>query len=261
MPKYKTLMPIRTKGTLPPLFCVHGQPVKVAQRIRKDRPVYGLSHVYHADFTDEKPESIVELARQYLAEIRMVQEHGPYHFCGFSAGGMISFEMARQLLEVGEKVGSLLLVEPTVARPPRSWSNKVSGTVTGADNFLAGLWRAAKRAPASLKARTWLFLRKAVVRAMFTLGISLPESLRWIGYLESLGPAMRKYDYQPIECSATLLYQAMPDDFQVSAQEFWDQFLLSGADVRFFPEARRHADFMLEPSFSKTVALIDQQDF
>ena len=81
-------MPIRTKGSGPPLFCVHGQPLKVAQRLNANRPIYGLSHVYHSSFLDETPESIEQLAGQYLSEVRQVQPHGPYHFCGFSAGGL-----------------------------------------------------------------------------------------------------------------------------------------------------------------------------
>ena len=67
--RFQTLMPIKTKGALPPLFCVHGEPLKMAMRIKADRPVYGLSHVYHASFQDTVADSIEELARQYLDDV------------------------------------------------------------------------------------------------------------------------------------------------------------------------------------------------
>ena len=104
-------MPIRTKGDGAPIFFVHGEPLRMAQRMQPDRPIYGLSHVYHSDFVSETPESIEILAATYLKEIRQVQPEGPYHFCGFSAGGMIAFEMAKQLIAAGQEVKQLTLIE------------------------------------------------------------------------------------------------------------------------------------------------------
>lgn len=258
MPRYQTLMPIRTKGTAPPLFCVHGQPLKVAQRLNSNRPIYGLSHVYHSDFLDKKPESIEQLAAQYLSEIRQVQPQGPYHFCGFSAGGMIAFEIARQLLADGEKIGTLLLVEPTVINRPATWARKVAGAVVESDSLLTGIKQLLVRGPKSIKARTGNYAKLLATKFCFLVGKPLPENLRWLGYLKSLGPAMRKYKYAPLDCRATLLYQMMSDEYCVLAEEFWGGLLLQGASVVVFPDAHRHDDFMREPALSQTVALIDQ---
>lgn len=260
MPRYETLMPIRTKGSGPPLFCVHGQPLKVAQRMSPDRPVYGLSHVYHSDFLDEIPESIEQLAGQYLSEVRQVQPHGPYHFCGFSAGGMIAFEMARQLLADGETIGNLVLAEPTVMNRPLSWAGAVTATVLESDTLLNGIKQALIRAPNSIKARTVYYSQLLASKACFVLGRPLPESLRWLGYLKSLGPAMRSYEYTPINTKATLIYQMMEPEYVESATRYWNQYFLQGVTITVFPDAHRHEDFMLEPALSQTVALIDQID-
>ena len=262
MPRYQTLMPIRTKGSAPPLFCVHGQPLKIAQRINPDRPIYGLSHVYHSDFLDESPESIEKLAALYLSEIRQVQPNGPYHFCGFSAGGMIAFEITRQLLADGDKVGTLLLVEPTVAGgTASSLPSKVARAMLESDSLLAGLRQLMIMVPKSVKARTQYYSKILATKVFFALGMPLPERLRWLGYLKSLGPAMRKYVYTPLDCRATLLYQMRDDEYCKSAALFWGHLFLQGVTVEYSPDARRHEDFMLEPALSQTVELIERLGF
>jgi len=217
-----------------------------------------LSHVYHSDFLDEMPESIEYLAAQYLSEIRQVQPKGPYHFCGFSAGGMIAFEIARQLLADGDKVGALLLVEPTFVGNSTSLANKVANTMLKSDSLLAGLRQLMIMVSKSVKARTQYYSKILATKVFFALGMPLPERLRWLGYLKSLGPAMHKYVYAPLDCRATLLYQMMDDEYCESATLFWGQLFLQGVTVEFLPDARRHQDFMIEPALSQTVELIDK---
>jgi aspartate racemase len=51
------------------------------------------------------------MAAHYVREVRMVQPHGPYHLCAFSAGGLIIFEMARQMRVLGEPVAFVGLLD------------------------------------------------------------------------------------------------------------------------------------------------------
>jgi acetoacetyl-CoA synthetase len=44
---------------------------------------------------------VEDLALYYLKEVRALQPHGPYHFLGYSFGGLIAFEMARQVHRKG----------------------------------------------------------------------------------------------------------------------------------------------------------------
>ncbi|PTR23457.1 glutamate racemase [Rhodococcus sp. OK519] len=94
-----------------PLFCVH--PVSglawcytgLAEHLG-DRPLYGLqaTGTTHAD-------SLVDLAREYVEQIRTVQPDGPYHLLGWSLGGNIAHEMAIQLRATGADVASLILLD------------------------------------------------------------------------------------------------------------------------------------------------------
>jgi thioesterase domain-containing protein len=65
--------------------------------------------------------SIPEMAAAYIEAIRTVQPRGPYALGGYSMGGEIAFEMARQLLAVGERIGLLVLFETSnPVRPIRA---------------------------------------------------------------------------------------------------------------------------------------------
>ena len=83
----------------------------LAVQIGQDRPVYGLQA--RGLYGDQSPhETFEEMARDYLAEVRQVQPHGPYFLAGFSGGGIVAYEMAQQLVVEGETAKVVLLDTP-----------------------------------------------------------------------------------------------------------------------------------------------------
>ena len=110
------LAPIQPHGSLAPFFCVHpigGQVacyMELAKHLGAGQPFYGLQ----APLAGE-PEgiamSIEEMARLYCHEILRVQNEGPYFLGGWSMGGWIAFEMARQLKVSGRTVALLALFD------------------------------------------------------------------------------------------------------------------------------------------------------
>lgn len=85
----------------------------------KDVTVYALN----SPFLKATPEpdqipSIEELAAMYVAEIKRRQPEGPYLAGGYSVGGVLAYEVVRQLLENGDDVEKLFLIDsacPTFA--------------------------------------------------------------------------------------------------------------------------------------------------
>ncbi|XP_049809979.1 fatty acid synthase isoform X1 [Schistocerca nitens] len=68
------------------------------------QPVWGLQ------CTSEAPlDSIHELAKFYLENVKKIQSKGPYTLCGYSFGACVAFEMALQLENAGEAVSLFLL--------------------------------------------------------------------------------------------------------------------------------------------------------
>jgi thioesterase domain-containing protein len=55
--------------------------------------------------------TVEQMATHYLHEIRRRQPRGPYYLGGLCAGGVLAFEMARQLESAGEEVALLALIE------------------------------------------------------------------------------------------------------------------------------------------------------
>ncbi|WP_269801997.1 alpha/beta fold hydrolase [Streptomyces capitiformicae] len=110
------LLPLRTGGTRPPLFAVHpGGGLGwcysgLARHLDHDRPLFALQ-ARGLDGNGELPTSVTDMAADYLRLIREVQPAGPYHLLGWSFGGTVAHEMARQLQEAGEEVALLAMLD------------------------------------------------------------------------------------------------------------------------------------------------------
>jgi iterative type I PKS product template protein len=78
--------------------------------ISKDMAVYGLNCPFMK--CPEKWNCGVEgVAALYIQEIKRRQPQGPYIVGGWSAGGVMAYEVARVLTNLGEKVESLVLID------------------------------------------------------------------------------------------------------------------------------------------------------
>lgn len=112
----RSLVEIQAGGTKPPLFCLHAAGGEVlsymglARHLGADQPLYGLQP-FEIHALKEAGPSLVEMAAHYIKAIREIQPEAPYHLCGWSMGGVIAFEMARQLEEQGDEVAFLGLID------------------------------------------------------------------------------------------------------------------------------------------------------
>ncbi|WP_186001748.1 non-ribosomal peptide synthetase [Corallococcus sp. Z5C101001] len=99
-----------------PLYFVHGgggEVLSYAELVRHlgdAHPLYGLS-APGMDGGALPPDSLEALARRYVEEVRGQQPRGPYRLAGWSLGGVVAYEMARQLQDQGEPVELLALID------------------------------------------------------------------------------------------------------------------------------------------------------
>jgi amino acid adenylation domain-containing protein len=114
--RHPCLTVFRESGRSAPLFIVHHISGSCAYAsdlmpwIDADIPIYGLSAPGFRD--GETPlDSASDMATLYVEAMQSVRTHGPYRIAGWSAGGIIAYEIARQLLAKHETVDLVALID------------------------------------------------------------------------------------------------------------------------------------------------------
>ncbi|MGM0439762.1 MAG: amino acid adenylation domain-containing protein [Chlamydiota bacterium] len=113
---WSPLVPIQSKGNKTPVFCIHPiggnvlcyQPL--AASIGQEHPFYGLQ-ARGFEEGQEPYSSIESMAAEYVKEICLAYPQGPYFVGGWSFGGLVAIEVARQLHDAGYPVGRVFLLD------------------------------------------------------------------------------------------------------------------------------------------------------
>ena len=106
--RMSSLVPVQTAGNKPPLFMAHSYLLYhgLSSALGNEQPFYGLR-----ELEQDGDLSIEERARCYVADMRRIQQHGPYRIAGWCAAGPLAVEIARQLTLAKEEVAMLLLFD------------------------------------------------------------------------------------------------------------------------------------------------------
>jgi amino acid adenylation domain-containing protein len=204
-PPWGTLVPIRAGGSKPPLFLVHAIGGNIVgfrsfdSCFDSDQPVYGIQ-ARGLDGKEEVALSVEEMAADYIRAIRSLQPHGPYRIGGFSAGGVVAFEMARQLRLAGEETALLALLDTQIGTPDviGAASNNFSRLERWRRTLLLnlrGMRRTDWRVFAGLKIRNW-----RMAFHIWAYGKGFGRLNTW----EAFMLALRRYQPKPYDGSAVL---------------------------------------------------------
>ncbi|MAE66968.1 MAG: hypothetical protein CMJ18_22135 [Phycisphaeraceae bacterium] len=251
------LVSLQPEGRRPPFFCVHGIGGEVmflrpiARRLSPDQPFYGIQA--RGLRADEAPDTdVATMARRYLDAIREITPSGPYYLGGYSSGGAITWEMARQLRDAGEDVAYLAFFDaPAPGTPHRRLTHPVRLARIAANlprwirhellttDFLTTLVRARGRM------RHWLDGMKVSrddphadkvlpdIRAVFGV-TDLPEQRR--RFLETHFRAVRSYEPIPTNGSVTVFRSHIRSITCPGEPDMgWSALARGGVDVRSVP--------------------------
>jgi len=110
---HPAVVPIQPLGSKPPLFWVRGGPLflPLAHRLGTERPLLGLHLPVPQAARLQVPYKLEDIATELIRCMREVQPRGPYYIAGLCVNGVIAYEMARQLVEQGEKIGLLVVFD------------------------------------------------------------------------------------------------------------------------------------------------------
>jgi thioesterase domain-containing protein len=114
------LVAVQPKGSKQPFFYLHGDfqggglyCLKLARHLESEQPFYAIQP--HGLEGQAIPKTIEEMAEDHLKTLRAFQPTGPYQLGGHCNGGLLAFEMARQLEAAGQEVNLLVLICATGA--------------------------------------------------------------------------------------------------------------------------------------------------
>ena len=115
-PRIPPLVQLKAGSAEPPVFIAHGLGgsamdfFQIVKHIRTANAIYGMQ-AKGIDGLEAPLDRIEDMARYSLEAVQQLQPHGPYFLIGFSLGGLLTLEMAQQLIAQGEKIGLLALLD------------------------------------------------------------------------------------------------------------------------------------------------------
>ncbi len=246
-----SLVAIQPNGRKAPLFLVHPggghvfSYIRLAQFLGSDQPCYGLQSRGLLDGQDSHTR-IEDMAAYYIQAVQSVQPAGPYLLGGWCMGGVIAFEMARQLHAQNQKVAMLALVESQLS--------------SAADNFSEGdaddlrfIFGASFNPISSLDAvpkdrdqQLAFMLEEAKKAGLVPAEIEIAQARRYVEFIRANRRAAQNYRPGPYPGRVTL-FKASDNPASMSQDPAlgWDQWAGGGVDIHFVPGG--HGTLLYKP--------------
>ncbi len=171
-------IPLQPHGSRIPFFCLPGADENplyflcLAQSLGPDQPFYVLRDPRSLE--ERGVYTVEETVERLIAVLKSVQPEGPYIVGGHCYGGIVAFEMARQLVARGDQVGLVVLFEvaapgyPKVVRHWKKYGRQAISLLQRDRRVAFG------EANAHLRVLRKLFRRKAaMVRRRLLIGAGL----------------------------------------------------------------------------------------
>ncbi|HEX6185059.1 MAG TPA: amino acid adenylation domain-containing protein, partial [Pyrinomonadaceae bacterium] len=254
------VVPLQPTGSAAPFFCVHpagGETLcymELSRRLGEDQPFMAIQAEEGVGGA-----SIEELASRYLADVRRVQPEGPYHLGGWSLGGVVAFEMARQLQARGERVAALTLFDARIPPPGEPEPDDASLLLTAAETLglpaspLESFRRRLSELPRNGDGESGF--NRAKRAGLLPKELSGAEAERLFGVLRSHVRALYEYAPAPSPLRVELLVASQHGTaLRREMCERWEGLAGGGFRVREVPGG--HHTILREPNVSVAAALL-----
>lgn len=207
----RPLVALQRHGSRTPFYCVPGADEnpyyfrELAQELGEEQPFYIVRDPRPME--DRPVYTVEEEAARFVEQIRTVQAEGPYLLGGHCFGGIVAYEMARQLVAQGHQVGRLVLFEtpapghPKVLRNWKRYGRQAMAVLRGERQIGFQELRSHARVVMGLcrKRVSSLGQRVAVLAPLVRSG-TRSEHPNW--------RAGRDYQLKPLECDVLQLVSA-----------------------------------------------------
>jgi thioesterase domain-containing protein len=259
------LVAIQPEGSRTPLFFVHSghgaaHPyLELGACLQPRQPLYAFESPGLTG--GALPSSLEETAASYLGFLSGVQPTGPYRLGGWCTGGVAAFEMARQLVESGEEVEILLLLDSHAPpEQPGRPSDEVELLVALARQLATTAGQAIQLAENEVRRipeaerLPWL-LRLAGERGILPSSFSLEQAERAYAVLSANVGATERYRPKPINVPTVLFRAAVqPPEAEPLPALGWERWITEPIEV--ITTAGDHGALLREPGVAGLAAAI-----
>ncbi|QKJ32204.1 amino acid adenylation domain-containing protein [Mucilaginibacter mali] len=245
---WDSLVPIKPLGDKMPLYIVHGAGLNVllfntlAMNMDANQPVYGLQ-AYGMNGIDEPHRRMEDIAGHYVAEIIAQNPVGPYALAGYSFGGIIAYEMARQLDAMGKEVKMLAMFDTYAYRsdyfdaPLKKWFNRIWFLIKQLMHSVVLLMQNPKETYTYKKE----MLKRRVIRKYWDMRYGKEQKQEgFFGYANKIDvaneEAERNYSMKPYPI-AVEIFRAQKHTFYMDDFKYlgWKPYALKGVHVHDIP--------------------------
>lgn len=110
---FRKVVRLHPSSTRPQIFGINntGAYYLLAKQLGPEWPLTALQLFDPSYPVDRMPETMEEIAAQYVQLIRRLQPKGPYNLLSWCAGGILTMEVAYQLLAANEEISFLAIIE------------------------------------------------------------------------------------------------------------------------------------------------------
>ena len=260
------LVPIKPNGSKAPLYIIHGAGLNLLKfhdlikNLDDEQPVYGLQGIGLSSL-DKPLQTVEQMASYYIETILKSNPDGPLALAGYSLGGIVAYEMARQLLDMGKELIMVGMLDTYIE--PFYFTSSPLGQRIAKANFYKN-WAIfdykmmlrngdyfRTRVKGKIKRVKGKFVKTQTKKAKNSIQNNhLDPELK-----EVVNKALTSYRFAPIECKIDL-FRASEQTFYMHEPEKlgWNEIAISGVDVHHIPG--NHSSIFSPPHVNETARVI-----
>lgn len=263
---WDSLVPIHTTGSKPPLFLIHGGGLNIllfksiSKYLDKEQSVYGIQAL-GLNKAMEIPETLEEIASIHVQEILAAHPDGPYSLAGYSLGGFIAVEIARQLKAMGKEISFLGVmdtyagIDPPAMRKSERIRRKIIRQFYKVPFFVRSFFQHPKEAIEyqlqiiASKFQSIFISETETVKDMFT-----PYELE---IYKTYDKAYESYVMRPFDVRVSL-FRVQKRLYYLDDRVYlgWDKFAEKGVDIH--PVPGDHKTFLHPPNDRKFAGILQK---
>nr|WP_274518884.1 non-ribosomal peptide synthetase [Tumebacillus flagellatus] len=260
-PLHPSLVEIQ-KGAGTPLFLVHpiGGMAHVYAGLASGLPeqtVYGLQARGVEEGSGDPIDTVEEMAAYYLEGVRQVQPEGPYRLGGWSFGGVVAYEMARQLQAQGQDVEPLVFFDSYAPENREQWNARSESEV--AADFAQDLLSIFQDEAAASQEEAHVILERVLTQAQesgqLSISFTREDLMRLFTVYKAHSHAMGNYEAVAAPQLQVILFRASDvPSTQLNPAEGWRKRV---GELTVFEVKGNHYTMLQPPFVQETSASLN----